>query len=776
MKSISKKVILLFVVGLLSFQAQSQSMKQRVADRLYDELSFFKAVELYQDLAKKDNANAYVTRRTAECYRLVGDSKNSEIWYGKLVQETGTDEAKTSSAEENVVVAEDYYHYAQMLKMNEKYDMANSMMEKFRSLSADNSIANAHVSNADYVAKLKSNPDRYTIAIMGDKVNTDLSDFGPNYKTIDGETKLTFASARKNMAMLNKDFQWDGSHFLDVYVSSLGEDGESTGVKRFDRDVKSKYHEGPVSFSNNANKMYLTRSNYLNRKKGLDSAEHNNLKLYLSEKDSNGKWSDLVEFPYNSDNYSLGHATVTEDGKVMYFSSDMPGGKGVTDIWKSTLVNNKWSTPTNVADLNTEGREMFPYINEDQIIYFASDGHAGLGGLDLYRSTKSGESFSAPENMGYPLNTNSDDFAMIINKDETEGYFSSNRTGGDAVGNDDIYRFKNHEPFTPPLIAVKGCAMLEVTEEKLEGVTVNLISKATNEIVATIVTDENGCYEFKDVEEGSYKIDGTKADYINTYNHEFSTDDAVAGVVEPANTLFKKRDCGLIGKIVDKSTKEPIPGASIVLLDNTNGETVTINTDENGEFSDDLANYDCPGGVIDFNITIEKEGYLSKNVKFNKTITTAGIVRMVEELGILEIGSDVAELCEIKDLLYDFDKSYIRPDAALELDKLVKCMNDNPEMIIEIGSHTDCRASKRYNEKLSDRRAKSARKYVISQGIAAYRIFGKGYGETRLLNGCACEPTNKSDCSEEEHQLNRRTEFRVVSGGEGVKNNSTNSF
>lgn len=762
-----KKIILLFIVGLLSFQAQSQTMKQRVADRLYDELSFFKAVELYQDLAKKDDATPYLIRRTAECYRFLGDSKNSEIWYAKLINSASTSEG---------IKAEDYYHYAQMLKMNEKYELANQMMTKFKSVSADNSIAQAHVSNASYVQELKSNPDRYSIAIMNQKVNTKDSDFGPNYLKINGITKLTFASARKNMAMLNKDFQWDGSHFLDVYESKLGGDGESTGVKRFDRDVKSKYHEGPVSFSNNGTKMYLTRSNYLNRKKGLDSARHNNLKLYLSERDSNGDWTDLVEFPYNDNNYSLGHASVTEDGKTMYFSSDMPGGKGVTDIWMSTFENGKWTKPVNVEAVNTEGREMFPYIGKEGILYLSSDGHAGLGGLDLYRVLPAGKGFSKPMNMGFPLNTNWDDFAMIINEDETEGYFSSNRTGDEAYGSDDIYRFKVLEPFMPPSCTVIGCALEEGTENKLAGVTVNLINSETNEIVSSVVTKEDGCYEFKEVPEGKYKLEGTKRDYTFVSGQSFSTEECKGGVYEPANTIMKKRDCGLLGTIVDKLSGEPIEGATVVLLDKNNGKTQTLTTDAKGQFSDPLNDYDCPGGLINFDITIDKDGYLPKRVNYTKAITKSGILTLEETLEIIQIGSEISGLCKIEPLLYDFDKSYIRPDAAVELDKLVKCMEENPEMIVEIGSHTDCRASRRYNQKLSERRAKAARQYVISKGIAPYRIFGKGYGEDRLLNDCACEPTNKSDCSEEEHQLNRRTEFRIVAGGANVKNNSTNSF
>jgi flagellar motor protein MotB len=238
--------------------------------------------------------------------------------------------------------------------------------------------------------------------------------------------------------------------------------------------------------------------------------------------------------------------------------------------------------------------------------------------------------------------------------------------------------------------------------------------------------------------------------------------------VEEPDQYLEKKDCELIGEILDNQTRLPIPGVTIVLLDNKNGDIKTIVTDDNGEF---VAYYECPGGIIDFDLTISKYGYLTKKVNFKKVIEKFGIVRMEEELGIIKIGSDIAGICGIVDLLYDFDKSYIRPDAALELDKLVKCMKENPEMIIEIGSHTDCRASKKQNRILSDRRAKSARKYVVFKGVEPYRVFGKGYGETRLINNCTCELNNKPDCSEDEHKLNRLTEFRIVSGGSGVKNN-----
>ncbi len=686
-KNCATKLFLILFASVLSFSTQAQGMKERTADKKFDMLAYASAGEMYSELAKKSDATDHQIRRAAECYRLTGNSVESEKWYAKLSSHSG-------------VKSEDFYHYAQMLKMNEKYEEANKMMAKFASMSPNNSIAKAHADNADYVAELKSMPNKYDIAIFG--VNTKSSDFGPNYYTVDGESSIVFASARTgNTSVLNNKFQWDGSNFLDAYRAKIGGDGEKVEVERFDRGIKSKYHEGPVSFSNNGTIMYLTRSNYLNRKKGLDSAMHNNLKLYISRKDSNGKWGKLTEFPYNSDNYSVGHATVTADGSTMYFASDMPGSKGETDIWMSKLEGSTWSKPMNVESVNTEGKEMFPFISENGNLYFSTDGLVGLGGQDVYKAQGDGSGeFAEPENMMYPLNTNHDDFGLIINKSETEGYFSSNRDGSDAKGDDDIYRFKTTA--SPELAEVK-----EIKKKK-------------------------------------------------------------------------KEECKLIGTVLDTESGNPIEGVSVKLRDKKTGEVEEYITDENGSFANLMEGRPCPGYEMDYDVIIEKKGYLTKTVPFKKTFEEPGTINLNEYINTKiqenKAGGEITEFCEIEDILYDFDKSYIRPDAAVELDKLVSCMKANPTMKIEIGSHTDCRASKRYNEKLSDRRAKAARDYVISKGIDASRIYGRGYGETKLLNGCACEPTNESDCSEEEHQLNRRTEFRIVSGGNGVKNNSTNSF
>lgn len=760
-KNITKNLLLILFMGTLSFQSQAQGMKERTAAQYYDVLAFGKAAEIYAELAKKSDATDHQIRRAAESYRFIGDSKNSETWYRKLSTNAG-------------VQAEDFYHFAQMLKMNEKYEEANKVMATFKSKASGNSIAAAHADNADYVSKLKSMPNKYNIAIFD--VNTVTSDFGPNYYTKDGETQVVFASARtENTGAFSPQFQWDGSNFLDVYTANIGGDGEKVKVEKFERGVKSKYHEGPASFSNNGDVMYLSRSNYLDKKKGLDSSRHNNIKLYIARRDSNGKWGNLMEFPYNSDDYSLGHATVTEDGKTMYFSSDMPGGKGITDIWMSTLEGSKWTTPVNVADVNTEGREMFPFIGKDGTLYFSSDGFAGLGGLDVYRATgKSASSFDKPENMMFPLNTNHDDFALIINQAQTEGYFSSNRDGGSAVGNDDIYRFQMLVPFKPKFYTIRGCAKTQ-GEEVIPATTVKLVNVETGETVKKTLS-QSGCYEFENVPSGKYRIEGMKPEWTKISDFDLNTDDAKGVNIEDADVYLKAPECSLLGSVVNGNNNEPLAGVKVLIKDKRTGKVMSYLTDAKGQFTDPLSNIPCPGGYLDYEISLEKEGFFPKTVDFTHAIMKPGVVDLSAYLGGPIPMFDAGAFCQINPILYDFDQSFIRPDAAKELDKLVQCMKDNPDIVVEIGSHTDCRATIEYNEALSDRRAKAARAYVIKKGIAASRINGRGYGESRLLKNCPCEPTNDSDCSEELHQLNRRTEFRIVSGGANVKNNSTNSF
>lgn len=658
-----KKITLVMLLTSATVIVTAQGMKEKVADKKFALLSFLEAGEMYSELAEKTDATAHQIRRAAESNMHTGNTVEAERWYTLL-------------ADKSMTESQDLINFAQILKMNGKYDKAGQIL---KSIGGSNSIVMAHQNAGEYWNTLKKNTEGHKVSLL--QVNSASSDFAPSYYSVNGVENLVFASARSaNSSLFSSKSQWDGEDFTDMYMAEIGGDGEQVRVSRFETNFKSRYHEGPVSFSNNGSVMYLTRSNFLNGKKGQDAKRINNLKLFISTKDANGDWSDLVSFVHNSDDYSVGHASVSEDGKLMYFASDMPGSKGETDIWMSTLVEGSWSKPVNVKSINTEGKELFPFLSKKGNLYFSSNGFVGLGGLDIFMAKGKNGEFGEPQNMRFPINTNSDDFGLITGWLEDEGYFTSNRKGETAKGGDDIYRF-------------------------------------------TISTQEDKVEE------------------------EISS-------------------CSLVGQISDLKTGTGVQGASVKLRDQSSGMVQEFITNEKGEFEYLLEGKPCPGYEMNYDVIISKKGYLTKSLPFNKTFEKSGAINLNEFLNTsiqnVSEGSEIAEFCNIDAILYDLNKSSITKQAMKELDKLVECMNANKSIKVEIGSHTDCRASDSYNQSLSNKRAKSAKDYVISKGISSERIFGKGYGESKLLNNCDCNSGSGSGCSEAEHQRNRRTEFRIV--------------
>jgi outer membrane protein OmpA-like peptidoglycan-associated protein len=380
----------------------------------------------------------------------------------------------------------------------------------------------------------------------------------------------------------------------------------------------------------------------------LNEADENNLKIFKATL-LNGEWKDLEEFPFNSDDYSCGHPTLSEDGKTMYFVSDMPGGNGGTDLYVTTVKDGKWTEPVNLgSDVNTGGNEMFPYLHSDGSLYFSSDAHNSMGGLDVFITSHNGTRWLKPENLNYPLNSIKDDFGFSINNDNKTGFVSSSRSKSDKM-----YSFEKHSP----TFTLYGRARKKATQIPVEGVIVEVTNSATGK-VTSVVSDKTGNFKLKLDPESKYNLYCTKFGC-------FSRTDLISTI-------------GL-------------------------------------KYSEDFyADFEVEEIVIDKPIVLEN-------------------------------------------IYYDFDKWDIRPDAAAELDKLVRILMDNPKIEIEMGSHTDCRGSDRYNLVLSDKRARAAVLYLISRGIDATRLTWKGYGETMHVNKCE----DGVPCTEVEHQENRRTEFRV---------------
>ena len=740
-----KKSILLLFLSLTTLISFAQkSAKEIKADKLFNAFSYDKAIIKYS--AIKD-LSIEGKRNLAEAYIKQNNFVKAEEAYVNLMQS-------------NKTTSEDLFNYAYVLRRNGKYADTDTWMKKFQTQAPDDIRAKNYVTKASQLAKIQKDEGRYNITHLS--INTEQQDFGTSYY----KDKIVFASTRSRAKGIKRTYNWNDLPFLDLYIANTDK-VQLSEINQFKKSLNDKMHEGPASFSKDGKFMAYTRNNY----KDKSSKESINLEIFFAVKFDDGEWSEPKPFKLNNKEYSVGHPHLTSDGKTMYFVSDMPGGYGGTDIYKiSKIDDNLWGEPENLVNINTEVSEMFPFFHEQQkTLFFASNGHLGLGGLDVFLAPEVG-GYNTIVNAGFPLNSKADDFALIVDEKMKNGYFSSNRETG--KGDDDIYSFQFLKPFLfcKPL---KGVA--EDKEENLLSETMVYLIDSENIVIDSILTAEDGLYEFCVEENKIYGLRGTKEKYFdgkNTVDSNTDKDVIYADVV-----LEKDPGLSLLCLVKEKQSGMPLEGVDVKITNNMKGASENIQTSKSGDFVRPLKENKL-NDRISYNLVFEKEGYLSKTITYNKLLDKEGQYKIIEELDKMDVGMDLSKFIEINPIYFDYNKYFIRDDAAIELDKIVKVMNENPGMYVELGSHTDCRGTEGYNEKLSDRRAKASAKYIKSKITKPERINGKGYGESQLINHCACEGRVKSKCSDEEHQANRRTEFRItkIDGNIKVKNNSPQSF
>lgn len=512
--------------------------------------------------------------------------------------------------------------------------------------------------------------DEYIVKNLA--INSYNSDFGVTYYN---DNTIIFSSSRKDSDNTNKRWEGNNQFFLNFYVGDSIVDGDVMGYHSLQGEGNSKFHESNAVFNRDRTKVYFTRNTFYENKKGLSTDRKLKLSIYIADVSANGKWSNIVPFPYNSDEYSNGHPTLSLDGKTLYFTSDMPGSMGRSDIFKCEITGTgTFTVPKNLGgNVNTPGREMFPFIAPDGTLYFSSDGHNGMGKLDIFKTDSDELELAAVQNIGEPFNSSRDDFAFILNENMLEGYFSSNRPGG--KGDDDIYYFNSKK------------LRKEVVVKKVE-VKENKICKNT-----------------------------------------------------------------LIGIVTDEDDKSLLEGALVEIIDIDNNVVFKSVLGEKANFNLDLK---CGTSYI---IHTEKRFYLPEDIKINTTnnFDEEIIVNISLLSEVKKVGDKL--VIDIETIYFDYDDFGINKQAAMELDKVIAFMYKHPEVIIEGGSHTDCRGSENYNLALSSKRAKSTVDYVIRSGkIDPTRISSKGYGETEPVNQCV----DGVKCSEEEHAMNRRTQFVIV--------------
>jgi len=646
MRLLTFSVALLSSTSLLFAQPEKELEK---ANEMYKNFSYVDAIKIYERIAQKGFVNQEMLQSLGNAYYYNAEYKKALPWYEQLFQEG-----------KYKVKPEYYYRYAQTLKSVGDYTQADKMMAKFVELTnANDTRAALFEENKDYQTVIKNNSGRFQL--NNASINTENSEYGT---ALYGD-KIVFAGATDARKAKHGVSQWTGESFYDLYEAEHF-DQKLGSRKPFSSSVNTQFNESTPVFTKDGNTMYFTRNNYVNRKLGSDIENTILLKILRATKDKNGNWGDIVEVPFNSDQYNVAHPALSPDEKYLYFASDMPGSFGNSDIFRVEILgDNQYGTPENLGNIiNTAGRESFPYISKDNVLYYSSDGIPGLGGLDIFAVKFNADgSTSKPVNIGMPGNSADDDFCFVFNSDSKIGFLTSNRPGG--KGKDDIYSFHEDKPLL------------------------------------------------------------------------FSCQKNIKGIVK------------------DAKTKAIIANAKVILSDKVMKEVSTDQSKTDGTFTFEKVN--CNDSH--YYLRGEKEKYETAevNVTVGKDEVVYEILLNPRQVAIKK-GMDLAKVFEIKEIKFDYNKANIRPDAAVELTKIVEVMREYPKMKIDIRSHTDSRGADSYNLKLSDRRAKATLEWIVKQGIDKKRLKAKGYGETRLVNGCS----NGVPCTEEEHQENRRSEFIVV--------------
>ena len=648
MRLLSLTFALLCSAQVLLAQPEKELEK---ANEMYKNFAYVDAIRIYESIAKKGFVNQEMLESLGNSYYYNAEYKKALPWYKQLFENPNYK-----------VKPEYYYRYAQVLKSVGKYNDADKMMAKFAELTDDKDTrAILFEKNKDYQQAIQENSGRFKLNPIA--LNTEYSEYGPSFY---GD-KIVFAAATSGRASKGGVSQWTGEGFYDLYVADRNKQ-KLSNKKPFSAAINTKFNESTAVFTKDGKTVYFTRNNYVNKKLGTDKDDTILLKILRATKGSDGEWGNVVEVPFNSDQYNVAHPALSPDEKYLYFASDMGGTLGGSDIFRVEILgDNKYGKPENLGNLiNTPGRESFPFISKNNVMYYSSDGFPGLGGLDIFavKFYENGTT-SKPINIGRPGNSADDDFCFIMDSDSKIGFLSSNRPGG--KGRDDIYSFFEEKPL------VFDC------EKMLKGV-------------------------LKDAKTNNVIVDGL-----------------------------------------------------IILSDRTMKEVAKQKTKEDGTFA--FNEVDCK--ELYYYLRGEKEKYETAEVKVNADKEGETYYEMLlkpREVAISK-NTDLAKIFNIKEIYFDLNKSDIRPDAAVELAKIVEVMKQYPKMKVDIRSHTDSRASDAYNLALSDKRAKSTLEWIVKQGIERKRLTAKGYGETRLVNGCS----NGVPCTEEEHQANRRSEFIVVS-------------
>jgi len=762
-KKIKKVGVLIGIACLMLSNVAFAQIKK--ANVYFSQEQYFDAIVYYKKVLKKDENNIEALQNIAFSFRKLKDYENAETYYAK-------------ATEVNPEESSNYLYYGQTLKNNEKIKEAKQQFEKFVEKNPSSLIGELMVQSCNDIKDWEVEPKEFTISTINN-INSENSDFCP----LTYEDGIVFVSERGPDLVNDNNFGANNKPYLSIFYAKKAK--EYKKAKRFSNQLNSIYHDGPVSISADNKTIYFTRATKEERGKDFS----NKIKIYTADLDGK-KWKNIKEFKYSSNKYSIAHPWISEDGTKLFFASDMPGGEGKMDIYVCNREGSVWGEPINLGkDVNTAENEVFPYFRKD-ILYFASDGHSGYGGLDIF-SVYATDNWKNPENLKTPLNSSKDDFGIFFTDDEN-GYFSSDREGG--MGSDDIYRF-NYQSIEQQT-GITG--ILEYDQLPASNSEISLFDE-DDALLQTVVTDENGKFKFNKLKmDDSYLLKITEDDDSKLENAKIYLTNSNGEKVLLANNvgkgkykfqalpydqydelpLLEEEDESLLsvsvfGQLYKKLPGDYSGGMEVWVVDEEGNIIGKTRADKDGKFVFDKLS---PDEQYLFMLAEDDEGLNMIIVDEKGEVLEAAkrlidgkykYIRLNSEQDVITLINELDEVIKIAEndnfviskIFYDYKSSDVNPVAAKELDKLALILSKNNGINIELTSHTDSKGSDEYNLRLSHERAQKAREYILLKGINTNRITAMGLGETQPV-----APNENPDGSDNPtgRAKNRRTEFKII--------------
>ncbi len=715
-----KKIIAVIVLLILGMQFSLGQLKAKLAEGHFENMAYYDAAPMYVELAdkfiaKKKGKKEYVYRAAISLGKIFQFEKSNE-YFDQLV-----------SVDFQYLSEHDYLMFINQLRMVRQYKQSKNVANTAMSLFPDNSVFQRIATQGSELHKIHQDSVMNDVELL--PFNSDKGDFAP-FIFRDG---IVYTSKSVNKGFLTGRYAWDHGYFTNILEVHKQND-EWGKPQPLSGPFFSRKHDGPVAFNEAESKMVITH-NYSSKEK-KEGVRY--LALYLTNKDEEGEWKPLKKFPHNVMNANTGHGCFSPDGKRLYFASDRSGGEGLTDIYYSDLAYGQWQEPVNIASVNTEGEEMFPYVSKDNKLYFASSGHLGLGGLDIFMMDLNNPA-AEPINMGAGINSPADDFGLVADSTLVAGYFSSDR--GDFV--DRIYSWKKDYP----VVELRGKVYVNYDpKEYLQEQEVYLVNRSSGDSTL-IKTDEGGAFSSELKLFNEYALTTQKRFFELDEKVRLSTLAVDRDTVIEKDLVLNPTMITINLSVVKASNGNPIPSALVSVLNQKSQKDTMVYADENGHVSLQVKRH------RNYWARASKKGFIDGEAGFKTGNYSDKYIELELSLSKIKAGKKF----ELENIFYDLDEATLREDSRHSLDKLAQFITAN-DLKIELSAHTDSRGSRMYNQKLSQRRAQSCVDYLIEKGVPSSSIKAQGYGESRLVNHCK----DGVECTEGEHQENRRTEVEIL--------------